>query len=101
MVKDYMFNGKETFHIRKASTNETSHCLSKEDAEKKMAENEKKLDTLQQKLYADKKEGLIVAFQAMDAAGKDGTIAHVLQCLSPHGVYEAAFKAPSAGTSQR
>lgn len=96
MLKDYMFNGKETFHIRKASTNETSHCLSKEDAEKKMAENEKKLDTLQQKLYADKKEGLIVAFQAMDAAGKDGTIAHVLQCLSPHGVYEAAFKAPSS-----
>ena len=96
MLKDYMYNGKETFHIRKVSTNETSHCLSKEDAEKKMAENEKKLDTLQQKLYADKKEGLIVVFQAMDAAGKDGTIAHVLQCLSPHGVYEAAFKAPSS-----
>ena len=50
MLKDYMYNGKEIFHIRKASTNETSHCLSKEDAEKKMAENEKKLDTLQQKL---------------------------------------------------
>ena len=62
MLKDYMYNGKETFHIRKVSTNETSHCLSKEDAEKKMAENEKKLDTLQQKLYADKKEGLIVVF---------------------------------------
>ena len=55
MLKDYMYNGKETFHIHKVSTNETSHCLSKEDAEKKMAENEKKLDTLQQKLYADKK----------------------------------------------
>ena len=49
MLKDYMYNGKETFHIHKVSTNETSHCLSKEDAEKKMAENEKKLDTLQQK----------------------------------------------------
>jgi PPK2 family polyphosphate:nucleotide phosphotransferase len=32
----------------------------------------------------------------MDAAGKDGTITHVLQNLSPHGVYEAAFKAPSS-----
>lgn len=35
-------------------------------------------------------------FQAMDAAGKDGTISHVLQCLSPHGVHEAAFKGPSS-----
>ena len=96
MLKDYMYNGSKTFHIQKASTDETTHCSSKEDAEKKMAENEKKLDELQQKLYADKKEGLIVVFQAMDAAGKDGTIAHVLQCLSPHGVYEAAFKAPSS-----
>ena len=61
-----------------------------------MKENEEVLDELQQKLYAEKKEGLIIVFQAMDAAGKDGTIMHVLQCLSPHGVYEAAFKAPSS-----
>ena len=61
-----------------------------------MQENEKKLNELQQKLYAEKKEGLIIVFQAMDAAGKDGTITHVLQCLSPHGVYEAAFKSPSS-----
>lgn len=96
MFKHYMYNGKEKFHIKKSSTNETSLCNSKRDAEKKLEKNEKKLDELQQKLYAEKKEGLIVVFQAMDAAGKDGTIAHVLQCLSPHGVYEAAFKSPSS-----
>ncbi len=96
MFKHYMYNGKEKFHIKKSSTHETSLCKSKEDALKKMVKNEKKLDELQQKLYAEKKEGLIVVFQAMDAAGKDGTIAHVLQCLSPHGVYEAAFKSPSS-----
>jgi len=46
MLKDYMYNGSKTFHIQKASTDETTHCSSKEDAEKKMAENEKKLDEL-------------------------------------------------------
>lgn len=96
MFKHYLYNGKEKFHINKVSTNETKLCKTKKDAEKEIIKNEVKLDELQQKLYAEKKEGLIIVFQAMDAAGKDGTIAHVLQCLSPHGVYEAAFKSPSS-----
>ena len=96
MFKDYLYNGKDKFKISKVSTNETSLCKDKEDALEKMEKNEKKLDELQQKLYAEKKEGLIIVIQAMDAAGKDGTITHVLQCLSPHGVYEAAFKAPTS-----
>lgn len=96
MFDHYKYDGSEKFSIKKVSTHEKSLCKKRADAEKKMAENEKELDLLQQKLYAEKKEGLIVLFQAMDAAGKDGTIKHVLQCLSPHGVYEAAFKAPSS-----
>lgn len=93
---DYIYDGTRHFDIAKVSRDETKLCKDKNEAAAKMAENEKKLDELQQKLYAEKKEGLIIIFQAMDAAGKDGTITHVLQCLSPHGVYEAAFKAPSA-----
>ncbi len=96
MLGKYRYDGTETFHIRKASTDETSLCDDKKIAKEKMEQNEEELDELQQKLYAEKKEGLIVLFQAMDAAGKDGTIRHVLQCLSPHGVYEAAFKSPSS-----
>lgn len=96
MITKYRYDGDKKFHIAKASTDETSLCKTKKDAKEKMKENEEVLDELQQKLYAEKKEGLIIVFQAMDAAGKDGTIMHVLQCLSPHGVYEAAFKAPSS-----
>lgn len=96
MYNHYCYDGSKEFKIKKAKTDDTKLCKSEEKAKKLMAKNEKKLDELQQKLYADKKEGLIIVFQAMDAAGKDGTIAHVLQCLSPHGVYEAAFKAPSS-----
>jgi PPK2 family polyphosphate:nucleotide phosphotransferase len=96
MFKEYRYDGSKAFKISKVSTHETKLCDDKKEAKEKMKANEEELDELQQKLYAEKKEGLIVLFQAMDAAGKDGTIRHVLQCLSPHGVYEAAFKSPSS-----
>ena len=92
----YRFDGSRPFEISACSTDETSLCDDRKDAEKKMEENNGLIDELQQKLYAEKKEGVIFVFQAMDAAGKDGTIRAVLQCLSTHGVYEAAFKSPSS-----
>ncbi len=95
-LKDYCFDGKGHFDIKKASTDETSLCGSSKKAEALMAENNVRIDELQSKLYADKREGVIFLFQAMDAAGKDGTIRAVLTCLSPHGVHESAFKAPSS-----
>lgn len=96
LLAQYCYDGSREFEISRASTNETSLCVSKEVALQRMAQNNARMDELQQKLYAAKKEGVIFLFQAMDAAGKDGTIRSVLQCLSPHGVYEAAFKAPSS-----
>ena len=92
----YRCDGSREFEISKCSTDETSLCDDRKEAEKKMAENNARIDELQEKLYAEKKEGVIFLFQAMDAAGKDGTIRAVLSCLSPHGVHEAAFKAPSS-----
>ncbi len=96
LLEQYCYDGSREFEIAKASTNETSLCVSKDVALQRMAENNARMDELQQRLYAAKQEGVIFLFQAMDAAGKDGTIRSVLQCLSPHGVYEAAFKAPSS-----
>ncbi len=95
-IKQYCYDGSRSFKIGKCQTDETSLCADRADAEAKMAENNDKIDKLQAKLYAEKKEGVIFLFQAMDAAGKDGTIRAVLSCLSPHGVHEAAFKAPSS-----
>ncbi len=92
----YRYDSSRPFEISKCSTDETSLCADRKDAESKMAENNALIDELQAKLYAEKKEGVIFLFQAMDAAGKDGTIRAVLSCLSPHGVHEAAFKAPSS-----
>ena len=92
----YCYDGTRPFQISKVSTDETSLCIDRSDAESRMADNNAQIDELQAKLYAEKKEGVIFLFQAMDAAGKDGTIRAVLSCLSPHGVHEAAFKAPSS-----
>ena len=96
MLKKYIYDGSQKFKIDKVSNDETSLCQDRAEAEKKMAKNLEKINELQERLYADKSEGVIFVFQAMDAAGKDGTIRAVLTCLSPHGVYEAAFKSPTS-----
>lgn len=95
-LEQYCYDGSRHFSIREASTKEISLCSDKAEALAQMEKNNAKMDELQAKLYAAKKEGVIFLFQAMDAAGKDGTIRSVLTCLSPHGVHEAAFKAPSS-----
>ena len=94
-IKKYIYDGSKKFVPDKFDTKETGG-FTKEEAVKLMNENLPKIDELQKKLYAEKREGIIFLFQAMDAAGKDGTIQAVLSCLSPHGVKEYAFKAPNA-----
>lgn len=54
-----------------------------------------KIAALQDKLYADGKEGVIIALQAMDAAGKDGVIKHVMSGVNPQGVRVVSFKQPT------
>ena len=57
--------------------------------------NRKKLYKAQQKLYADNSFSLLLIFQAMDAAGKDSTIRHVLRGVNPAGFQVSSFKQPS------
>jgi len=58
--------------------------------------NLEEMAKLQDKLYADKTEGLIILLQGMDAAGKDGLISHVMSGVNPQGVDVYSFKEPSA-----
>jgi PPK2 family polyphosphate:nucleotide phosphotransferase len=62
----------------------------------KTEENLLALSALQDRLYAQGTEGLIVVIQALDAAGKDSLVRHVFSCMSPEGVSAYSFKAPSA-----
>src|SRR4051812_718193 len=56
-----------------------------------------KLAALQDLLYAENRQALLVVFQAMDAAGKDGAIKHVLSGINPQGCRVYGFRQPSAG----
>ena len=67
----------------------------KDSAEVLLAENIESLIELQDKLYADNRHAILLIFQAMDAAGKDGTIKHVMSGLNPQGCEVYSFKAPS------
>ncbi|NUM53251.1 MAG: polyphosphate kinase 2 family protein [Candidatus Hydrogenedentes bacterium] len=61
-----------------------------------LAKGAEKLAALQEKLYAQDRWSLLLIFQAMDAAGKDGTIKHVMSGVNPQGCQVHSFKAPSA-----
>jgi PPK2 family polyphosphate:nucleotide phosphotransferase len=68
----------------------------REGALEKVAANRERLSKLQEKLYAQDIYALLVIFQGIDAAGKDGAIRHVMSGVNPQGCHVASFKAPSA-----
>lgn len=70
--------------------------LNKDEAERLLTENTEKLAKLQDKLYAQDRYSVLVIFQAMDAAGKDGTVKHVMSGINPQGCQVYSFKQPSA-----
>ena len=71
-------------------------CKSKKDYRDELAHHVRKLSAFQQLLYATNSHALLLIFQAMDAAGKDGTIKHVMSGVNPQGCQVFSFKHPSA-----
>lgn len=70
--------------------------LNKEESKARLQEGVETLSKLQDILYAHNKFGVLCIFQAMDAAGKDGTIKHVMSGVNPQGCQVFSFKAPSS-----
>ena len=81
--------------LSKISTSGTGSFKSEEDVKDILKKNIKKMTKLQNKLFAYDKYSLLIIFQAMDAAGKDGTIKHVMSGLNPQGTQVFSFKQPS------
>jgi PPK2 family polyphosphate:nucleotide phosphotransferase len=73
----------------------TGKLLRKQDAEQLLKEGVKLLAEYQERLAAQDTWSVLVIFQAMDAAGKDGTIRHVMSGVNPQGVEVTSFKVPS------
>ncbi|MEJ2504881.1 MAG: polyphosphate kinase 2 family protein [Ignavibacteriaceae bacterium] len=93
--KKYFVKHNEKLNLSKISTSDTDGLKSKKDAESKLTKNIKELAELQAKLYAQDKYAVLIVFQAMDAAGKDGMIKHVMTGLNPQGTQVFSFKQPS------
>jgi PPK2 family polyphosphate:nucleotide phosphotransferase len=91
----YLVPFDDNFKIRKAPTKpETNN--DKETNVELLRKNVEKLAKLQQRLYADARYSVILVFQALDAAGKDGTIKAVMSGVNPQGVQVASFKTPNS-----
>jgi PPK2 family polyphosphate:nucleotide phosphotransferase len=78
------------------STDFDKSIASKLDAEEALTTGIKKLSEMQDKLYAHNQYSVLIVLQAMDAAGKDGAIKHVMSGLNPQGVKVTSFKSPSS-----
>jgi len=90
---DFLVKGK--FSIKKAST-EYKGKLTKEEGEQLLLNEKEKLRELQEKLYSDGSQSLLVVLQAMDAAGKDSMIEHVFGGVNPQGCNVTSFKTPTS-----
>jgi len=74
----------------------TAKFNSREEATAKLQKDIERLAKYQDTLYAQNTQALLIIFQAMDAAGKDGTIKHVMSGVNPQGTQVFSFKGPSA-----
>ena len=86
------------FRLKKVDPGETLdfEADEKAQAEEALAQGVELLQHLQDKLYAQDRWAVLIIFQAMDAAGKDGAIKHVMSGVNPQGCEVSSFKAPSA-----
>lgn len=94
-VSKYLVKPNGRLDLNTIKTDETGSVKSKDEAVKLLQKNIEKMTELQDKLYAQDKYSLLLIFQAMDAAGKDSTIKHVMSGLNPQGTQVYSFKQPS------
>lgn len=94
-VDKFLVPEGENFDLEAHQTNFTGDYTTKDRAVKNLKRNIKRLKALQNVLYADDKYALLIIFQAMDAAGKDGAIKHVMSGVNPQGCQVFSFKQPS------
>ena len=95
-AKPYRITAGSRFQLSDIDPGETRWVTSKEQAAEILAEGVTVLAGLQEKLYAQDRWAVLLIFQAMDAAGKDSTIKHVMTGVNPQGCQVFSFKAPSA-----
>ncbi len=94
-LEEYVYYGQKGFNINSFDTKAENLTFDKEMALQIGKLNIEKMEVLQDRLYAQGKEAVLIIMQAMDAGGKDGAIKHVMSGLNPQGVEVKSFKKPS------
>jgi len=92
--KTFLFSARG--NLKAFDTGFSEHYTSKKDTQEEFQEQIDQLRVLQSKLYAQAHHGVLIILQAMDAAGKDGVIKHVMSGVNPQGCQVKSFKVPSA-----
>lgn len=94
----YRITDGKHFQLKQIDPDDTGDFTKedKDDAQDALQTGVDALTELQDMLYAQDRWAVLLIFQAMDAAGKDGAIKHVMSGINPQGCQVAAFKAPSA-----
>ena len=97
-AEPFRISNGEKFRLKQIDPADTLHLDSDEKPKAKelLAEGVEMLAKLQDTLYAQDRWSVLIIFQAMDAAGKDGAIKHVMSGVNPQGCEVSSFKAPSA-----
>ena len=95
LVKPFRIDDGKKFRLKDISPKDTRGIKSKERALELLQQGVDRLRELQDRLYAQDCWAVLLIFQAMDAAGKDGTIKHVMSGINPQGCQVFSFKAPS------
>jgi PPK2 family polyphosphate:nucleotide phosphotransferase len=92
----YRISDGDKFRLKDIDPGDTFDLKVKDRAGELLAEGVRQLAEWQEKLYAQDRWSVLLIFQAMDAAGKDGTIKHVMSGVNPQGCEVHAFKSPSS-----
>jgi len=96
LARRYRIDEPKRFRLDDVDPNDTAGLALKDRAKELLGQGVERLRELQEKLYAQDRWSVLLIFQAMDAAGKDGTIEHVMSGVNPQGCEVHSFKAPSA-----
>lgn len=91
----YRVEAGKNLKLAEINPRESEHYQSKVDVKEELEKQRQRIASLQERLYAERRQSLLIVLQAMDTGGKDGTIRGVFQGVNPQGCQVSSFKAPS------
>lgn len=95
-LEKYLVKPGDKISLKDYSTEYDGNSLNKESGQELLEAGREKLSEMQDKLYAHNQYSILIIFQAMDAAGKDSAVKHIMSGLNPTGVKVNSFKVPSS-----